>query len=314
MILIFIIISLLSMITFSCDPLCANCQNNQCLECFPSYYLNNLDCNPCPKNCLKCQSQDYCDSCSEGYFKSLAGHCLECDEVCTLCKDKLCQSCKFGFNLNNGICCPIGCKDCNIDGCTSCEIGYYFIDQGCIQCPTNCYKCEPSNCLICNSGYNLINGNCTRMTCNIIGCDVCNGNVCSVCSNGYYLSSGSCPKCPLGCSGCSSFMDCKTCSTGYTNRFGVCCRNKCISCNPLNPSQSCWSCEDGYILQDKLCVPCPSSCAVCTSEACLICVKGFYFKGGLCISCQDNCEECVIGAICSKCKTEYNNVQGQCLI
>lgn len=121
-------------------------------------------------------------------------------------------------------------------------------------------------------------------------CDICllSGNCLSPCNISMHFSNNKCENCLEECtSGCR-----------YNGNCSVCADNYCMSCESYE-EKSCIECSIGYILVDKLCVPCE---------------EGFYYneENKLCEACKGLCETCLNSQVCSSCRNFSNLVNEKC--
>ena len=161
-----------------CNLKCSECKNNainychSCINkydfliedqglcvshCPPGYYaqldsISNINkCYPCKKHCAKCESDETCLECIDGFFPN-KGICVDkCSETMFLSVDK----------NNNRFCsdCSSECLTCNNKSkqCTSCNLNFILYENRCLlKCPTGmtnngkeCIKC-PEGCADCD--------------------------------------------------------------------------------------------------------------------------------------------------------------------
>lgn len=299
-----------------------------CSECYAGYVSDkNGKCVKCENTCLECNKDNLnsCTKCFNGYGligeeckKCKINECLNCDGNIDVC-----QKCKLGYILYNGICTPFSfnchnyifnCADCDDNEeertimCKRCIEGYILIDNRCEVCDNSryCKKCEMENgikkCLSCFPGNGLINGQCQKCE---DGCDECSfdqdGNQeCFSCTikylNGesYYMDENKkCKKCPDGCEKCvldSGKINCLECNilTNYMDSNG-----ECQKCNET--IEGCQQCD--YNENKRL--------------TCKKCKDKYTLKNGECKICQiDNCQLCEIDnnqEICLNC-VDKNNI------
>lgn len=159
---------------YCCDGLTAGCSNTySATTCNPSYLVQN-SCSACPGFCSSnsqlCTNSFSLTSCNqqcrsnEVYFPNTG--CLQCDPSCNQCTSPLSSS-----------------------SCSSCAVGYTFINNVCQACTISCLTCDQSTdtCTSCNrtNNYTLYNGKCY-----------------GICSNsGYYFDTVNliCKTCSLSC-------------------------------------------------------------------------------------------------------------------
>lgn len=78
------------------------------------------ECLNCGAMCSVCESETKCSTCNDGYYVSLLGDCLKCNEICTECvgpSETNCTSCTDGFFWNRG---SNKCEECYF-GCAVCS-------------------------------------------------------------------------------------------------------------------------------------------------------------------------------------------------
>lgn len=157
-------------------------QNQKCVkDCDIGYTYYKLlnECKPCTDyNCKKC---------------TLNNICIECKPPSILNKltDKCGFSCPYKFFIskeNDLLSCQPCLKECATCNstltCTSCDDGYFWFNNNCIQtCPEKttpyrgtCIPCSSTDCSVCKNG---------------------NPNLCDICNQGYIPYNGICYKeCP----------------------------------------------------------------------------------------------------------------------
>jgi len=103
---------------------------------------------------------------------------------------------------------------------------------------------------VCNP--TCVHGNCIAP--NQCLCDIGWGSSnCNQCANGYYPNNGNCSECDncnngVCSDGPSGDGSCQ-CNTGYAT--------------PLNSTQHCTICSDGYVMDNFICVLCHPTCQTC---------------------------------------------------
>ncbi|KAL4454178.1 hypothetical protein ABPG74_012135 [Tetrahymena malaccensis] len=302
-----------------------------CLDSCPAgYYGDDLsqECKKCSQGCLSCENSEKCIQCDSNAGVILnQGICgsLNCDQFsnCNQCSSKTCLDCKSGFYLLNLNCVtPEQCGD-----------GYYANKNTklCEKCGDGCAKCSSKDlCNECAVGYRLSGGICTNCTYPCQKCDLINKSACQTCESGYFLYQNStcvdkCPKntyldsvsqicyaCQKGCVDCQNQLKCNQCEeiSGYylfDNQQCVLkgdCFSPCLVCqDPKNP-KLCSKCQDGYALQDNLCVQ--------------QCKQGYYSQSvngiNTCLKCSDTCLQCSLQAEkCLSCSNEKVLYNDKCL-
>jgi hypothetical protein len=177
--------------------------------CVPNITSMAIPCNV--SNCVSCSVNNFCQSCSNGYYLTRAGSCLPniCNvQNCQSCSlNNICQQCSSGYILTIGGLAImsytniitfnqfIGMMQCTLNTSISCNVN-------------NCQYCLSNNtCTVCADGYTLNNNVCTA-SCNVTNCYMCgSNNMCSTCMPGYTLGSNGtqCTAITFSCSsGCMS--------------------------------------------------------------------------------------------------------------
>ena len=201
-------------------------------------------------------------------YSYLRGECLftDCYANCETCSSKSsneneqkCLTCKSDFpylyNTNciikcpdktyidnmNCIDCDKSCLTCDINGCTSCNQGFYLNNTS-----KTCETCHPK-CETCNSAGNDKNNSCTK--CKDINDILINGNCISECGVGEYKDENSCKPCQSSCATCENGYSCLTCLNGYYFN-----NNQCPSCH-----ENCDSCEKGGDEKNNNCLNCKNN-------------------------------------------------------
>jgi hypothetical protein len=330
--------------------------NNICVPTCPDgYYTSNGQCLKCLDKCMRCQDALTCDNCAAGYY--LQGNnrcqtacntgffaynmkCLTCETGCNTCDSAKCIKCSYNLYLESGKC------------VSQCSAGRFANSvRECLACPTNCNVCNSSiSCQACNLGFFIKSGFCvpscgsgfvanmnTCLACGF-GCESCNPldvKTCLKCKTGLVLLNGVCQNsCPLTyfkdvnniCTKCIAFCD--ICNDGIS----------CLTCSSsyfLHPSKQLCSktqyCNDGFKLENGICVPCAVSgcrdcstnkftCTGCTSPllnvdqlSCVTTCPAGRFKNGLiCEKCPATCATCTDVNTCTSCITRYVLNAGYC--
>lgn len=342
-----------------CDTTCQNCSlpNNatMCLNCFNSAQFVNgtttgncvascptnkilsvdtIHCLPCDSSCATCNqasSNFNCTSCStSGYVVNgssygdcisscISGTALETttNTFCQPC-DSSCLQCSIPNNSAYCLSCATSVPQKMVNGTTfgncvsTCPTNSVLSGDTthCLPCDTTCATCNTaasaSNCTSCmTSGY-VINGNsygpCVAACPAQTALDTTLHTFCQPCSSSCY-----------NCAAPGDATQCTSCP-GSNKVYGVT-TGTCIATCPTN------SLIDGTATH---CLPCDSSCAVCTVAGdptkCTLCsTAGFVVNGvsvGNCVStCPSHtaldttlhnfCQPC--GFSCSECSQPNNN-------
>lgn len=255
---------------------------NSCSLCYSDCFscIDAISCTICiSENAVPDTITGISCICESGYYQidSNPVKCHKCPEACITCNDSaICLDCNV-TNANpheNGECiCPDNAKESNYT--CSCNTGYYmgydsFNEMNfCIECYPNCAECNGStdkDCISCKGELNFDSK-----------------NKCNLCPDGTYLSESTCKNCYLGCSTCSSYKYCLSCSESrkVPDSNGVC----QVVCNI------------GEIKIDDWCFACPKLCGICSDkitctecvdnseivEDLCTCIKGFKEENGTCI-------------------------------
>jgi hypothetical protein len=283
-----------------CDASCAACTgvgssactacpgtrqllNGACAAACPagSYQSGQGACLACSAPCAACTSPSSCTTCTGNLLLlgtscvascglrrySSAGQCFDCNDACGTCNGPTPSNCTGCISklLQAGTC--VG----------SCSPGFYSAGLVCLPCPAGCVACNsPTACLQCSgtgSSVYLQDGLCVPQ-----------------CNPRYIIN----PMARLCTAPCASYQ---------YNASGICtaCDNECASCIGPGPS-ACTACA-GKLLQGSVCVnacasvgfyqsgvnclPCPASCATCTSASgCTSCKNAAvdYIQDGTCVS------------------------------
>lgn len=130
--------------------------------CQPRQVLNHktFSCQMCPYDCLNCDFEGKCTSCSitdfrvfnpttlrcvplPGYYDVRNRTCSSCPKECSNClSDTVCLSCNVGYFLSGSKC------------FASCPARYYQLPgpNTCEFCPYDCLSCDSAgNCLSCSA-------------------------------------------------------------------------------------------------------------------------------------------------------------------
>ena len=250
-------------------------------------------------NCIKCNEDNLCETCDDGYFLDENGGCSYTNNCeisengeCILCKEnyiligfeesiKICKS-LFSEDLKN--CIQINnetglCEECKED---------FYLNSGDKRCSHSkkCFQSVFGKCIKCNMGYylDIRTEECIVQNDIFIHCkESIDGKTCEVCDDNYY------------------FNENKTCIS----------INYCLK--ESNEYNKCEKCIEGYFLTENN--------SSCTSEkncftgdkdtgVCLICKDNYYidYKDGKCKSNQENnnfknCKEA--DGECLECLEDY---------
>ncbi|WAR16495.1 TENX-like protein [Mya arenaria] len=308
------------------DP---NFKGDNCDRCVDGKYGNQCKKN-CPVNCISCESDTHCTSCTDEFTGITCSTRTECPDncynssfclstgKCESCKDGLygeycnmtcSRNCRYGYCNQDGSC-KAGCKD-GFNG-SMCEIKI---------CPPNCTCNTSNNCIGCNSNYFGPSCSLTCSSCKVNVCPVdrLNAVKCDECADGKYgnLCNESCPK---NCLNDSCNQD-GSCKSGCEDRFnGSRCEQRICPPNcTCNTSNNCIGCKSNYFGPS-----CSLSCSSCKDIICPVdrinavkcdeCADGKY--GNLCNErCSDNClnNRCDQDSGACTCENEYKFQNGTCV-
>ena len=174
-----------------------------CSVCKPGYTINNGHCEPCPENCMICESETLeCQMCQYGYtMDGSSKKCLSlnndnCHKANSIGECKLCEA---HFFIENTKCQHCSKKEPNCSFCTSnadnficldCKNGFYKKDNDtCAACPDKCVRCSEKMCYTCENGYYYNSKSNECAACIIANCKKCSSpDKCSECRRGYFFN------------------------------------------------------------------------------------------------------------------------------
>ena len=322
----------------SLDRFCQFCQKGSYLfrgNCYKrcpdgTFIFEELQCEICEKNCIRCKDEDTCEICKPPYglyngdcYEQCPpgtfyenGICVPCVEGCLHCLDaKTCGECNAELYLCNNECTetlpigtyPVGEKECaycrsecvsckSFDICDYCQEGYYlFEERDCVYpCPAS-YRADPKT------------RTCTHC---IEHCRYCSAdNQCDVCDDGYHLLDGKLcvEECPSGhvpikgvCVPCTDQLTCRVCDANNINKC-----NDCLEPLYILPNKTCGPDCGYYYYPDgnRVCKPCThKDCMMCTTNKCIKCKPGTYLLND--IDCVYPCPDHYVedGDVCSQCE------------
>jgi len=146
---------------------CSQFVSGVCINCYPGYYINNL--NICVIVNQLCKTYDVntglCFSCYQGYYVS-SGLCLIVNPLCLTFDSNtgICLTCYPSYSLVNSQCVQTNpdCSSFTNGVCTNCYNGYYLSQGICVVLinPCKTYDVSTGNCLSCYQGYQLTGVNC----------------------------------------------------------------------------------------------------------------------------------------------------------
>lgn len=276
-----------------------------------------------------------CDSCQPGFFwqegtANEQGNCILCEEKiegCYRCdNEEYCQQCLEGYypSLDKTECIP-PIEHCitdpsnyrNIEGapwCILCQAGFYPVEDRCEPCESiddNCVACKENGiCTSCNASL-LVAANGTTCMAKLEHClsdpinyavDMQGNYFCPKCDNGYTWFDSECEECEEaipGCKVCDFHGTCWRCDEGlFLSLDRTECLEPYVNCGPdsdLTP-------ED-YVQR-------MSSDFSMTEWACPSCGFGFYWDDNMwdctarCTDWDINAEDCNEYEIL-KCTSDY---------
>ena len=131
---------------------------------------------------------------------------------------------------------------------------------------------------------------------------------CRICSQGFYKHEKTCMECMPECRTCMNGDSCVTCDSAHFMTVDGVCKGKdqIIGCAvDISSDEGCTECVSGYFVNDRECVPCNMShalCVVCDWKMCLDCVSDHLLANGECVH-FTNVSHCSAsdGSKCVKC-------------
>ena len=253
-------------------------------------------------NALACLSTNaaFAVICKAGYSAAFytvngsvtgGGTCQACGDFCSKCDSAGPGNCDSGECANGYVvftgttycsACFGGCAAClssDLNSCTACSDGQLLSGTKCVSCDSSCSKCSGSitNCTACAQGVELVNNACYTV--------------------------------PNGCAGLSSTdpTQCSQCFAGYNINNA---KTACTVDTSCNASSTCTTCSDGFYLNNKQCLNCPSinNCLNCNPDStsqCLTCNTGYYASSGSCTTCSTGCTDCASANFCKVPQSGY---------
>ncbi|CAD8120365.1 unnamed protein product [Paramecium sonneborni] len=289
---------------FDCPQFCLSCVLGQCLQCHQTSgygYLNIFN-NKCQSFCgdgIKSIEED-CDDGNEIPYDGCFECQLQCQVVCTDCRQGICYECGVeGWHLINSYCecregwhlinnnhCEIICGDAVVvQDLEECDDGNYDPYDGCNNCKASCddtcKECLQGICFDCQQGFQLVDNRCIA---------ICGDNLLvktEECEDSNSIPYDGCYNCKFQCP--NHCIDCQ---------FG-----KCIKCDESN----------GWYLEDNICQPiCGDGIIAFQSEQCDD--KNYQTFCFQCMNqCQDSCQSCYNG-YCYQCDIGWvlNTIEKYC--
>ncbi|KAL4438378.1 hypothetical protein ABPG74_009417 [Tetrahymena malaccensis] len=280
---------------YYCNQKCQTCEADayNCTSCRVNEFLQNNQCLQCHSSCLTCSGNaTNCTSCQDGLQKDPKtgicivntpvcrdneyldrnNQCKKCASPCASCSSQayICSSCISGYKLDSQ---TLQCEQEMI----TCRDGQFLDkDNKCKSCDSSCNTCDQKSnrCTSCRFGFVL-----QRNTCQQI-----------YCQDGSFMNQqGRCQRCNESCSKCISYQDnCTECANEYTldtrtqrcvkNSSNQKCHPTCQECSQPNNPSACYSCYEGYFLNNRSqCVQCSNSCLTCDKyqDFCTSCQQGY---------------------------------------
>ncbi|CAD8141976.1 unnamed protein product [Paramecium pentaurelia] len=319
---------------FKCQTQCTDCRYGTCYECnTPGWELN---------------FSEFIQYCDDGNIIPMDGcyqQYYECQDSCNVCYKGYCIFCKKNWylNLSDNLCYPI-CGDQVIVGNEECDDKNTLMHDSCnqcfFQCDTKCQQCDFGDCLQCEIGYFLLNNKCIEICGDglVVGNEQCDSNekiLDSFCLNCKYNCGSNCSLCTKGgCQQCKegylmNNYECQPicgdkirveqeqCDDGNDQPFDGChncqfqCQEECLDCR----FNYCYDCMIGYLNKNFICIENCGNSLSTKNEKCddgnLEAFDGCYNCN---YSCDEECEICQEG-LCFKCINigwQINKVNYQC--
>jgi len=328
----------------NCSENCASC-NQSASNCSSCNNFNSLIYNS------QNLSYECISVCPIGYFnesKLGLNLCSKCQNNCDLCNNsETCETCQNGYDKQNNTCCPMNyfssanneclpcnttCLGCQINAsfCISCQSPFLFFENQCFNdCPQHTYKNSSSTCDFCHSECLNCTGSDSDycLSCypgkylfNVPGPSPCE----PFCNQGFYTDNetNTCQKCDSSCDSCfdSHNTSCISCQMGFyldkNNSCQLCdnirCPNDCNSSQFFMNFTCVNQCsEKFFVLTNKICQECDSSCQTCDGsgkKSCLSCYDPYYLNDGACsLECHKNNNT----RMCSPCHYSCETCQGE---
>lgn len=233
------------------------------------------------------------------------------DQFCTSCAGNNCATCKSGFSLSSGKCCPFGTTNCG--GCCHQTL---FSNSNCGSCGNTCTsvpqgfdQCIFGKCyIICKKGYIQCGGQCVITNSDINNCGSC-GTKCPVINN-------------AGTATCVSGKCGFACDSGYTTCNGKCINyqtdtTNCGGCGNICPSAPANSTAKPVCSSGKCGFQCSGTQTLCGSS----CVDETSDPNN-CGSCNKVCPSpsngngistCAASTCGIQCNTPYNQCNSACV-
>ncbi|TNJ27369.1 pVSP [Giardia muris] len=242
-------------------------------------------------------------SCTEG---DASGNCKtgSCLDLGTL--GKVCKECATTTEASiDGTCKAPTANDCTKDTttgvCTACTGTYFLFYGGCYNQASGgegAALCQTATKGQCSERADTATGIFVKGSeSNPSGLYTCNDK-----TNGV-------PNCAACTSPATNKPKCNACRTGFLpdQDKSECIQSSLQHCLLVTDADTCHTCEDGYYVSNKVCVPCSSGCKVCDSSGCSECLEGYYSTGTpiTCTKCSvENCRTCTADG-CTVCLDGY---------
>ena len=211
-------------------------------------------------NCIKCEDGNLveCNQCEAGYIYNEQKKICFLDtcqvENCQSCDDDhfKCDTCAYGFWLDNNKCISDTCSDSKCDTCYTagpshcdfCEHNFILKDNKCSNS-----ACEQSSHAFSFNKFECIDTTCTDAQC--AKCEISGVDGCDKCNTGYTYDedNNACKpdeSCAMkACDDCEANRDsCTKCDDGYDNLGSMCISTRCtelgcLKCDDPNVCQEC---------------------------------------------------------------------------
>ncbi|EMS13490.1 serine/threonine kinase, putative [Entamoeba histolytica HM-3:IMSS] len=320
-----------------------NCLRKKIIQCDSGYYYESNGCKQCTiDHCKYCTSSD-CLLCNDNYQLKDSKCVFVNSSICLKFTNNHCSYCSFG-GVTNGQCSKCECEycaDCYEGKCYRCEDSFDGIleNNQCIKKEGTEYK-SATTIVSCSTTHFLNKNICENCTSSNSKSEICENNRILKCGYGSLLNEkGSCVSVINGVVEKDGIIKC---DDGFSLVQGVCVHTqdecekmingKCLECkysygqylyttqtlnckNKVNHCQvqskfGCQRCDDGYFLQEGLCITCDERCLTCTNTStyCLSCKEGYFIDDHQCrdnIEMQESCKLYTATGKCVKCHDKY---------
>ncbi|CAG9324923.1 unnamed protein product [Blepharisma stoltei] len=268
----------------SCTTLCSTCDSTKCLTCQSIAHLVVDTQNP--KNCVCASgynwitSKSECEQCSADTYYD-GNKCASCGTNCATCYDgtgvcKTCKSSRMEKGSDPTKCICKGTQKLTGSTC-SCDAGYYFDGDTCVQCSDLCSTCEDYTgaCETCKDSKLMTFDSNDNKKCKCIGDQILSGDTCT-CPSSQQFNGYVCSTCGVFCSTCNvNGQVCSTCIDG--NKMSPVSNSVTCACkgNQIPTNTGC-TCPSGSYFDSTTCSTCGDFCTTCTDTS------------GVCTACKDS--------------------------